>query len=213
MHLPEQTAEMTQRGPVLGRQLMEIEIPERILADLVTDFPDLIRVFLDTRSAPQRPADFQQDPVDAYRDFIMIKFPVHAEIIGCIDKEIRDLLRIGGPQESFRTHLIQPAHHPVRLFAGKIAPQMFTRLFLSLRSGIPESFALAHPEQYRGGQQGGFVPTIQKNLSASNKFYGMRYRLGRLAVIGLRRRPEKTMCNHSKRCIIKIIQGNLPLFR
>ena len=48
MHLSEQPSKMTQCGPVLDRQLVEIEIPERILADLVADFPDLIRVFLDT---------------------------------------------------------------------------------------------------------------------------------------------------------------------
>ena len=51
MDFPEEQAEMIQRDPALGGCLMEIELPERVLADLVAHFPDLIRIRLDPRVA------------------------------------------------------------------------------------------------------------------------------------------------------------------
>ena len=90
---------------------------------------------------------------------------------------------------------------------------MFTRFFLPFRSGKAENLALAHPEQDRGGQQGGFAPAIQKNLSTPDKFYGMRHRLARLGISGHRNRPEKSAHYRSNIRIIKIIQVDLPIFQ
>ena len=94
VHGTEQTPEMIGRDAVLGGQLVEIEFPERVPADLIPDLADVIRIFLDPGVMTQGPADLQHEPVYAFGDLRMIIFFIHAVIIDRLHEYFRYLFRI-----------------------------------------------------------------------------------------------------------------------
>ena len=72
MDFPEEQAKMMQRDFIFSCHPTEIKYLKWISSYLISDFPDVVRIFQFFGSIPQSSGYFQHDAVNAFNDFRMI---------------------------------------------------------------------------------------------------------------------------------------------